>query len=73
MNIHFCLTKFLLHAHFLAKLRGLRGQFGSFLRVTIMEDANMSYGYEEEFRRLGGSMGNVETKSNGRRGREEPV
>jgi hypothetical protein len=39
----------------------------------MMEDAQGSYSHEEEFRGLHVSMGNVETESNGRRDRQEPV
>jgi hypothetical protein len=42
------------------------------MRTTVMEDAQGSYNHEEEFRGLHVSMGNAETKSNGRR-EEEPV
>jgi hypothetical protein len=42
------------------------------MRVIFKEDAKISYDYEEEIGRLYGSMGNVETGSNGRRGGEEP-
>jgi hypothetical protein len=36
------------------------------MRTTTMEDAQGSYNHEEEFRGLHVSMGNAETKSNGR-------
>jgi hypothetical protein len=38
-----------------------------------MEDDQGSYNHEEEFIVLHVSMGNVETKSNGRRSRHEPI
>jgi hypothetical protein len=62
-----------LHAHFLAEFRGTGRNFGSYMRTTTMEDAQGSYSHGEEFRGLHVSMGNVETKSNGRRERQEPV
>jgi hypothetical protein len=71
--IYFCLTENCLHAHFLAEFRGTGRNFGSCMRTTTMEDAQGSYNHEEEFRGLHVSMGNVETESNGRRGRKEPV
>jgi hypothetical protein len=37
------------------------------MRIGVMEDAQGSYNHEEEIRGLHVSMGNVETKSNGRR------
>jgi hypothetical protein len=43
------------------------------MRTKYMEDSQGSYIHEEGIRGLCGSMGNVETESNGRRGREEPV
>jgi hypothetical protein len=69
----FFLTKNYLHAHFLAKFRGKGRNFGSYMRTTTMEDSQGSYNHEEEFIGLHVSMGNVETKSNGRREREEFV
>ena len=38
-----------------------------------MEDAQEFYSHEEEIRGLHTNMGNVETESNGRRDRQEPV
>ena len=69
----FCLTKILFHAHFLTEFRGLGVKFGSCMRTTIMEDSERYYGYGDEFIRFYGSMGNVETKSNGGKDREELV
>jgi hypothetical protein len=43
------------------------------MRTKVMEDAQGSYNHGEEFRGLHISMGNVETESNGRRDRQEPV
>jgi hypothetical protein len=43
------------------------------MRTTAMEDAQGSYSHEEEFRGLHVSMGNVGTKSNGRRDKHEPI
>jgi hypothetical protein len=43
------------------------------MRIEVMEDAHGSYIHEEEVKVLHISMGNVETKSNGRRGKQEPV
>jgi hypothetical protein len=62
-----------LHAHFTAEVKGTGRKFGSYMRTTVMEDAQGSYSHEEEFKGLHFSMGNVEIKSNGRRGRHEPV
>ena len=41
--------------------------------TTIMEDSQGYYNHEEEVKGLHFNMGNVETKSNGRRGMKEPV
>jgi hypothetical protein len=71
VNIYFCLRKKLLHAHFLAKLEVREGIFGSHIRTRYMEDAQRSYIHKEEIKRIHVNMGNVETKSSGRRGREE--
>jgi hypothetical protein len=62
-----------LHVHFLAEFRGIGMNFGSYMRTTSMEDSQGSYNHEEEFIGLHVSMGNVETKSNGRRDKHEPV
>jgi hypothetical protein len=43
------------------------------MRTRDMEDAQGSYNHEEEVRGLHVNMGNVETESNGRRDRQEPV
>jgi len=60
-----------LHAHFLVEFEVHEGIFGSHMRTKDMEDAQGSYNHEEEIRGLHVSMGNAETKSNGRRGSEE--
>jgi hypothetical protein len=43
------------------------------MRTKTMEDTQGSYSYEEEFRVMHVSMGNVETESNGGRDRKEPI
>jgi hypothetical protein len=43
------------------------------MRTKVMEDAQGSYNHGEEFIGLHINMGNVETESNGRRDRKEPV
>jgi hypothetical protein len=43
------------------------------MRTEVMEDAQGSYSYEEEIKGLHVIMGNVETKYNGRRGKEKPI
>jgi hypothetical protein len=43
------------------------------MRNRDMDDAKGSYSHEEEIRGLNVSMGNVETESNGRRDKKEPV
>jgi hypothetical protein len=43
------------------------------MRTGVMEDAQGYYSHEEEIIGLHVIMGNYETKSNGRRGRKEPV
>jgi hypothetical protein len=58
---------------FLAELEVHENNFGSYMRTGVMEDAQGSYNHEEEVIGLHVSMGNVETESNGRRGRQEPV
>jgi hypothetical protein len=58
---------------FLAQFRVTGRDFGSYLRTISMEYAQGSYSHEEEFRGLHVSMGNVETKSNGRRDKSELV
>jgi hypothetical protein len=62
-----------LHAHFLVEFRGTRRKFGSYIRTSVMEDAKYSYSNEEEFIGMHVNMGNVDTESNGRRDRQEPV
>jgi hypothetical protein len=39
MNIHFCLTRILLHAHSIAELEVQEGIFGSRMKTRDMEDA----------------------------------
>jgi hypothetical protein len=58
---------------FLAELEVQENNFGSYMRTGFMEYSQGYYNHEEEFRGLHVSMGNVETKSNGRRGRHEPI
>jgi hypothetical protein len=43
------------------------------MRTTAMKYAQGSYNHEKEFRGIHVNMGNIETKSNGRRGRHEPI
>jgi hypothetical protein len=59
--------------HILAELEIQKKDFSSYMRTRDMEDAQGSYNHEEEIRGLHVSMGNVETESNGRRDRQEPV
>jgi len=73
MNIHFCLTRILLHAHFVMELEVQEGIFGSDMRNRYMEDAQGSYSDEEEIIRLHVSMGNAEIASNGRRSKVDTV
>jgi hypothetical protein len=58
---------------FLVELEVRENNFGSYMRIEVMEDAQGYYTHEEEVRGLHINMGNVETESNGRRGRHEPV
>jgi hypothetical protein len=58
---------------FLAKLEVRESNFGSYMRTGVMEYAQRSYIHEEEIKGMHVNMGNVETKSNGRRDRQEPV
>ena len=59
--------------HFLEEFRGSRRKFSLCMRSIEMEYDQGSYSHEEEFKGIHVSMGNVETKSNGRRERHEPV
>jgi hypothetical protein len=43
------------------------------MRIGDMEDAQGPYNHEEEVKGLHVSMGNVETESNGRRRKAEPM
>jgi hypothetical protein len=58
---------------FLVELQAHENNFGSYTRNGVMEYAQRSYSHEEEVIILHVGMGNAETKSNGRRGRHEPV
>ena len=58
---------------FLAELEVQENNFGSYMRTRVMENAQGSYNHEKEIRGLHVNMGNAETESNGRRGRQEPV
>jgi hypothetical protein len=58
---------------FLAELEVQENKFGSYMRTGVMEYAQGYYIHEEEIIGLHVSMGNAETKSNGRRDRKEPV
>jgi len=46
---------------FLAELRGIGRNFGSYMRTTTMENSQGSYNHGEEFRGIHVSMRNVET------------
>jgi hypothetical protein len=70
---YFFLTKFLLHEHFITKIRNTGGQFGSYMRNTTMEDSQGSYNHEEEVKELHVIIENSKTKSNGRRGKDKPI
>jgi len=58
---------------FLAELEVQENNFGSYMSIGVMDDAQGSYIHEEEIIGLHVNMGNVETKSNGRRDRHDPV
>jgi hypothetical protein len=58
---------------FLAELEVEENKFGSYIRSGVMEDSHGYYIHEEEIICLHVSMGNVETNSNGRRGKKELV
>jgi hypothetical protein len=62
-----------LHEHFLSKFRAIGRNFGSYMRITTMDDAQGSYSNEEEFKGLHDRIGNAKAKSNGRRDRKDPV
>jgi hypothetical protein len=53
--------------HISCRVRGTGKNFGSYMRIGVMEDALVSYNHEEEVRGIHVSMGNDETKSNERR------
>ena len=61
------------YMHISCRIRGTKRKFSSYMRTRIMEDAQRSYSYEEEFRGLHVIMGNAETESNRRRDRQEHV
>jgi hypothetical protein len=61
------------YMHISCRIRGTERNFSSYMRTGVMEDAQGSYNHEEEIIGLHVSMGNVETESNGRRDRQEPV
>jgi hypothetical protein len=54
---------------FPAELELQENNFGSYMRIGVMEDAQGSCNHEEEVIGLHVSKGNVEKESNGRRGR----
>ena len=58
---------------FLAELEVQESNFGSYMRIGVMDDAQGSYSHEKKIKGLHVIMSNVETKSNGRRDRWECV
>jgi hypothetical protein len=58
---------------FLAELEVHKRKFGSYMRNRVMDDDQGSYIHEEEIIIMHFDMGNDETKSNGRRDRQEPI
>jgi hypothetical protein len=58
---------------FLVELEVQKNNFGSYMRIEVMEYTQGSYIHEEDVRGLHVSMENAKTESNGRRGRQDPI
>jgi hypothetical protein len=67
------LIRMIITCTFLTELEIQEKNFGYYTRNEVMEDAQGSYNHEEGIRGLHVTTWNVETKSNGRRYRHEPV